>query len=78
MKAFICVVLMQHEETHEHRILTELVVAKSEADALIKATLLAHPSGHDKWSVLSKEVAEVDSEALERAAVEVLGYPPKR
>jgi hypothetical protein len=77
VKAFICVVLMQHEVTHEHRILTELAVAESEADALIKATLLAHPSGHDKWSVLSKDVSEVDPEALERAAVEVLNYPPR-
>lgn len=71
-KAYICVVLMQHENTHEHRILTDLVVAPGEAEALIKAALLAHPSGHDNWSVLSREVQELDREALERAAAEVL------
>ncbi len=73
-KAYICVVLMQHESTHENRVLTDLIVAPGEEEALVKVTLLAHPSGHDKWSVLSKEVREIDRETLERAAAEALGW----
>lgn len=72
-KAFICVSMMQNEKTSEHRILADLVVAPSNEEALIKATVLTHPSGHDNWSVLSKEVKEVDSETLEQVANEVLG-----
>lgn len=73
MKAYICVVQMQHEKTHEHRLVTDLCVAPSEEEALIKAALLAHPSGHDNWTVLSREAQELDREKLERAAAEVLG-----
>ena len=73
-KAYICVVLMQHENTHESRLLTDLVAAPDEEQALVKASLLAHPGGHDNWTVLSKEVHEVDRDTLRRAAAEVLGW----
>lgn len=73
-KAYICVVLMQHENKHENRLLAELVAAPDEEQALVKASLLAHPGGHDNWTVLSKEVHEVDRDTLRRAAAEVLGW----
>ena len=73
-KAYICVVLMQHENNQESRLLTDLVAAPDEEQALVKASLLAHPGGHDNWTVLSKEVHEVDRDTLRRAAAEVLGW----
>ncbi len=73
-KAYICVVLMQHENKHDSRLLTDLVAAPDEEQALVKASLLAHPGGHDNWTVLSKEVHEVDRDTLRRAAAEVLGW----
>jgi len=73
-KAFICAVLMQHDNKQESRLLTDLVVASDEEQALVKASLLAHPGGHDNWTVLSKEVHEVDRDTLRRAAAEVLGW----
>ena len=73
-KAFICAVLMQHDNKQESRLLTDLVVAPDEEQALVKASLLAHPGGHDNWTVLSKEVHEVDRDTLRRAAAEVLGW----
>ena len=73
-KAYICVVLMQHENNHESRLLADLVAAPDEEQALVKASLLAHPGGHDNWTVLSKEVHEVDRDTLRRAAAEVLGW----
>ena len=72
-KAFICAVLMQHDNKQESRLLTDLVVAPDEEQALVKTSLLAHPGGHDNWTVLSKEVHEVDRDTLRRAAAEVLG-----
>jgi hypothetical protein len=75
-KAYVCVVLMQHQNTHEYRLLTDIAIAPSEEEALIKATLLAHPpdGGPDNWVALSREVQEMDRETLERAAAEVLGW----
>ena len=73
-KAYICVVLMRHESNQENRVLTDLVVATDEEQALVRAALLAHPGGHDQWSVLSREVRALDEETLERAAAEVLGW----
>lgn len=72
-KAFICVVLMRHENNHESRLLTDLVAAPGEEEALVKASVLAHPGGHDHWTVLSREVHEVDRDTLERVAAQVLG-----
>jgi hypothetical protein len=73
-KAFICAVLMQHDNKQESRLLTDLVVAPDEEQALVKVSLLAHPGGHDNWTVLSKEVHEVDRDTLRRVAAEVLGW----
>jgi hypothetical protein len=73
-KAFICAVLMQHDNKQESRLLTDLVVAPDEEQALVKVSLLAHPGGHDNWTVLSKEVHEVDGDTLRRVAAEVLGW----
>ena len=73
-KAFICAVLMQHDNKQESRLLTDLVVAPDEEQALVKLSLLAHPGGHDNWTVLSKEVHEVDRDTLRRVAAEVLGW----
>ena len=74
-KAFICVVLMQHDTKQESRLLTDLVAAPNEEEALVKASVLAHPgaAGHDNWTVLSREVQEVDRDTLSRVAAQVLG-----
>ena len=75
-KAYVCSILMQHKDTNEYRLLTDLAVAPGEQEALIQATLIAHPGqgGYDNWIVLNKQVQELDREALERAAREVLGW----
>ena len=73
-RAYVCVVLMQHDNKQESRILTELVAAAGEEEALVRAAVLAHPGGgHDNWTVLSREVHEVDRDTLERVAARVLG-----
>ena len=72
-KAYICAVLMQHENKQESRLLTDLVAAASEEEALVKAAVLAHPGGHDNWTVLSREVRELDRDTIERVAAKVLG-----
>ena len=72
-KAYICVVLMQHENNQESRLLTDLVAAPDEEQALVKASVLAHPGGHDNWTVLSREVHELDRETLQTVAAQVLG-----
>ncbi len=72
-KAYICAVLMQHENKQESRLLTDLVAAANEEEALVKAAVLAHPGGHDSWTVLSREVSELDRDTLERVAARVLG-----
>lgn len=72
-KAYICVVLMQHENKNESRLLTDLVAAPDEEQALVKAAVLAHPGGHDHWTVLSREVQEIDRDTLSSVAAQVLG-----
>jgi hypothetical protein len=72
-KAYVCVVLMQHENNQENRLLTDLVAAASEEEALVKASILAHPGGHDNWTVLSREVQELDRDTLSHVAAQVLG-----
>ena len=72
-KAYVCVVLMQHENNQESRLLADLVAANSEEEALVKASILAHPGGHDNWTVLSREVQELDRDTLQSVAAQVLG-----
>ena len=72
-KAYICVVLMQHDNQHESRLLTDLFAAPDEEQALVKASVLAHPGGHDRWTVLSREVHEIDRDTLASVAAQVLG-----
>ena len=72
-KAYICAVLMQHENKQESRLLTNLVAAASEEEALVKAAVLAHPGGHDNWTVLSREVHELDRDTIQSVAALVLG-----
>lgn len=71
-RAYVCVVLMQHDNKQESRLLTELVAAASEEEALVKASVLAHPGGHDHWTVLSREVQEIDRDTLQRVSSQVL------
>ena len=75
-KAYICSILMQHKDTQEYRLLADIAVARSEEEALVQATLMAHPGqgGYDNWVALNKQVQELDREAIERAAREVLGW----
>jgi len=75
-KAYVCIVLMQHDVTHEYRLLTELAIAENEEKALLRAQLLAHPGhgGVDHWITLHRQIEEVDRETLEQAAREVLGW----
>ena len=75
-KAYICVVLMQHDNKQESRIRAELVAAPDEEQALVRVSALAHPGGgggHDNWTVLSREVQELDRDTLQRVAAQVLG-----
>ena len=73
---YVLLLHMQHSKTGEHRLLTSVEIASSEEEALLKASLLAHPGQGqvDNWNVLSRHVEEVDREVLERAATEVLGW----
>lgn len=75
-KAYVCSILMQHKKSCEYRLLTDLAVAPTEEEALVHAALLAHPGhgGIDDWIILNKQVQELDREAIERAASEVLGW----
>ena len=75
-KAYLCMVLMQHEMTHEWRLLSDLAIAESEEKALLHAQLLAHPGhgGVDHWTTLHRQVEELDRETLEEVAREVLGW----
>ena len=76
-KMFVLILLAQHAKTGEQRLTARALVATDEEEALVKASLLAHPGegSADNWAVLSRRVEEVDRDVLEQAAAEVLGWP---
>jgi hypothetical protein len=75
-KLYVLLLHMRHIKTNEHRYVMSAEVAAGEEEALIKASLLAHPGqgSFDNWTVLSRHVEEIDRAVLERAAREVLGW----
>ena len=75
-KMYVLSLLMRHSKTGEHRLVTDVDIAAGEQEALIKASLLAHPGQGevDHWTVLRKQVEEVERGLIERAATDVLGW----